>query len=486
MYGSWSTYTVPLQLNNTTGAPYTTYALANLSSTTLTPIVVLSDGNGNTYMPKATNFIDVYSGGSPFTMTQELVQRGVEVQDDEFRIAVSCATRSDCYTVMQYIRSALTSQSFGMPAVLRIKRPSDADYTEWFVQSANIQEDNTHLGRDIKSPLPTLYMKIKITRSPYGSNSRVSYFQDKTNFSNQTKFTLYNGEGDFFNLGDLINTDLEFILPTASSSLGPVSLNIITDDTFYNTGGYPTVLSTGTLAAGATATINTYTYNIQDIDTLDTPLSVIVVADVQSNEVEMRASIQGYNTPYVRTIGTQLSSSGTMRVFQLPPIDISGIYSGMPNYDNSFQVPITISIRNVNRGSTRTYTIYQVTMFRTMGVVQMFPTNVSSITYAATPSVQYRLVSFYDNLNLPAQPLPSLKGTISSSVNANFAYDNRFQYLQGMEVRGTPLRIKKNNSIIYGYIIFMGSSGQIITNAPDLPTANMEYKFSHLYQSVGS
>jgi hypothetical protein len=487
MYGSWSKYYAPLHINNTNGNPYignsSTLDVTNLFNSTTTHISVLADGNGNTYMPKATNFIDVYSGGSPFTLTQELVQRGAEVQDDDLRIVIGGKTREVVYDVLRYLRLALTSQAYGMPAVIGIKRPSDADYTEWFVMSANIQEDPTTFGRDVKSLQPSLYLKMKLTRSPYGADPAVSYTSDVTLIFNQTRFTVYDNIGTLFNLGDLVNVDFNFQLPTSLSTIGPCIFNFITDDTFYQ----PSVTATGTLAAGATATIGTYNYNVQDLDSIGCPLSIIAVADVQSNEIEMRATIQGYSTPYVRSVGTQLSSTGTKRVFQLPPIDIAGIFAGMPNYDNSFQVPITISIRNVNRGSTRTYTFASVTMFRAMNIVQMFPTVPSALIGSSIQSVQYRVSSFYDNLNLPSQALPSIKGTISTSVNSGgIEFDLRYKYNQAMEVRGTSIRMQKNDSILYGYVVFMNSNCQIETDPVIEPLLNGQFRFAHVYQSVQS
>ena len=488
MYGSWSKYYAPMHINNTNGNPYTgntnTLDVTNLFSSTTTHISVLSDGNGNTYMPRATNFIDVYSGGSPFTLTQELVQRGAEVQDDELRIVVSGKTRAVCYEVIKYLRLALTSQSYGMPAVISIKRPSDTTFTEWFVHSANIQEDNTTFGRDVKSPLPSLYLRLKITRSPYGSDPAVSYASVITNIFNQSRFTVYDNSGTLFNLGDMVNIDFNFQLPVATSTIGPCIFNFITDDTFLQ----QSISASGTLAAGATATIGTYNYNVQDIDSIGCPLSIIVVGDVQSNEVEIRATIQGFSTPYVRSVGTQISSSGTRRVFQLPPIDIQGIFAGMPNYDNSYQIPITITARNINRGSTRTYTFTSVTMFRSMNVVQMFPTVTGSLIGSSTPAVQYRVASFYDNLNLPSQPLPSIKGVISTSVNYYFGtgIDLRYKYNQAMEVRGTPIRMQKNDSILYGYVVFMNANCEIDNNPVTEPFLYGQFRFAHLYQSVGS
>lgn len=496
MYGSWSKYYAPMHINNTNGNPYvgnsSTLDVTNLFTSTTTHISVLSDGNGNTFMPRATNFIDVYSGGSPFTLTQELVQRGAEVQDDEFRIAISGKTREVCYETLKYLRLALTSQSYGMPAVIGIKRPSDTTFTEWFVQSANIQEDNTTFGRDVKSPLPTLYIKVKITRSPYGSDPTVSYVTQPMAIMNESRFTVYDQKFTYFNLGDLVNFDFMFNLTQVTSTLGPCIFNFITDDTFFQQGTYPDTIVSGTLVAGGTASLGTYNYNVTDLDSINCPLSIVVVADVQSNEVEIRANIQGFSTPYVRSIGTQISSTGTQRVFQLPPIDIAGIFAGMPNYDNSYQIPITLTARNINRGSTRTYGITSITMFRTMNVIQMYPTITGAITYSTTPSVQYRIASFYDNLNLPSQPLPSLKGIIASSVN-NFGLltngellDLRFKYLQAMEARGTSIRTQKNDSVLYGYVVFMGSSCQIIRDIADVPFLFGQFRFSHLYQSVGS
>lgn len=488
MYGSWGKYYAPLHMNNTSGVPpvgNTQYlTVENLFSPTTTHISVLSDGNGVSFVPKSTNFIDVYSGGSPFTLTQELVQRGVEVQDDEFRIVIVGKTIDVCYETLRYIRLALSSQSYDTPAVLSIKRPTDTSYTEWFVYSSNIQEDPTYFGRDIKSPLPSLYLKIKLTRSPYASDQVASIVTSNITVLNQTVYEIGDFKDSLFCLGNLINADFNYSLPNPTSTLGPVLFNVITDDTFFK----QTVTTSGTLAAGASATIGTYNYSIQDIDGIGCPLTTIVVADVQSNEIEMRASIQGYTTPYVRSIGTQINASaGTSRVFLLPPIDISGIFAGMPNYDNSFQIPITISIRNINRGATRTYAFKTVTMFRSMNTVQMIPT-LTTLLGSSTPSVQYRIVSFYDNLNLPAQPLPSIKGIIATSVNTNFVYDYkyaemRYQFSMAMEVRGTQMSIKKSYSKLYGYSVVMGSNCQIQDSANDA-NCYAQFRFSQLYQSV--
>lgn len=483
MYGSWGKYYAPIHLNNTNGNPVAGVTnwldVTQLFNSTTTYISVLSDNSGSTYIPKSTNFIDVYSGGSPFTMTQELVQRGAEVQDDELRIVIVGKTRNVCYEIVKYLRLALTSQDYGFPAVLQIKRPSDTTYTEWFVQSANIQEEPTHFGRDIKLPVPSLFLKIKLTRSPYGADTSASYVLSPITIPQQSRFTIDNQKGQLFNVGDLINADFNFNLGLASG-YGPLLFNLISDDTYSQ----QVVSVSGTLAAGATATVGTYTYAVQDIDSIGAPLSIIVVADVQSNEVEMRATIQGYSTPYIRAVGTQLSPTISIgRVFQLPSIDIASIFAGMPNYDNSYELPITISVRNINRGATRTYTVSMITMFRAMNIVQMFPTTLGFSDLSA----QYRIVSFYDNLYLPAQPLPTIKGIISTSSNfsgSNSQIELRYKYKQAMEVRGTLMRIQKNDSIIYGYVVMLNGNCQIDNFS--LPTLTAQFRFSHLYQSVGS
>ena len=72
MFADWNIYYKPLHLNNTTGIGI---AGGNIADASTTPFVVLAEAAGDSYTPKTTNYMDVYSGGSPFTFTQELVQR---------------------------------------------------------------------------------------------------------------------------------------------------------------------------------------------------------------------------------------------------------------------------------------------------------------------------------------------------------------------------------------------------------------------------
>ena len=487
MSSLWGTYYQPLHLNNTLGMwnPGGDY-----TDSTTTPIMVLTDAQGSGYTPMTTQFIDVYSGSSPFTLTQELVQRGAEVQEEEMQLAVCGNTMTEVLAIVGVIRQALSNQEYTGNSVLSIKKIGQSDWTEWFVQSAIIQESPNFLGRDLQRNIPTIYLNIKLTRSPYGANSFLSGYTNYGNVFRNTPSSFY-GDGVFnivdisanqFLIGALMNVDIIYNFDGCFSNplvrFGPSTLSIITDDTYISS----TFSSSGTLGAGASTDILYFTYTVLDIQS-DAPLNVAVIGFVDTNEIEMRVSLQGYSTPFVRSVGTHINTSnGLERLFIMPPLQIQNVVSGYSNYNTSMKLPLIITIRNINRGANRSYAFGKVFAYRAHNVTQIFPTTVyssiTSITY-----FQYRIASFYDQTNLPAQPLPTMKGMVSTS---QIEIANTFNFRESAEIRGSLLQIKQTSGIMKGIIFNMNGACSYITPnfANDAPGIMLRFKFGALYQTI--
>lgn len=456
MFSSWGTYYKPIHLNNITGQGVIG---GDLAFPDTTPVVVLAEADGNGYTPMSTQFIDVYSGGSPFTLTQELVQRGAEVQEDNIKIAIVGSSMNACADVAAKLRRALSMQEYAGFQVLKIKRKGQTQYSEWFVQSAIIQEASTYLGRDsMFTGHPTLYLNMKITRSPYASapSTVYTYTQDYPNVlpSSYHVWDVVDIDDNPELIGSMINIDVNFDYSVGGVTFGPAALSFPIDDTIIESA----ISESGTLSAGGTATFTgTYSYQITDTSNIRSPLLIMLVGDVQSNEVEVRVNIQGYSTPYVRSVGTQINSNnGTARLFQLPPINIANIFSGFPDYNTIFTIPISFTIRNINRGATRTYDFTNIWMFRSDNVVQLFPStdwSASSVDYYT-----YRLASYYDSTDNPAQPLPSMKAGVFTSANSIVYSNNQYTYQEASEIRGTSLRVKNTNGMLRGFLIAMESN----------------------------
>lgn len=487
MSALWGNYYQPLHLNNTSGMLNPGGDYTNPETT---PIMVTTDAQGSGYTPMTTQFIDVYSGGSPFTLTQELVQRGAEVQEEEIQLAVCGNSMAEVLAVVRIIRQALSNQEYIGMQVLSVKKYGQSDYTEWFVQSAIIQETSTFLGRDLQRNIPTIYLNIKITRSPYGANSSFSGYTNYGSFLRNTPSSFY-GDGTFdiinisdnqFLIGALMNVDVVYNFDNCYGNsfvrFGPSVLSIITDDTYI----FSTVSPSGTLAAGASATVLNFTYTVLDVQS-DAPLIVAIVAFADFNEIEMRVSIQGYSTPFVRSVGTQIdNSNGLERLFVMPPLHIQDIFSGYTNYNTAVKIPISITIRNINRGSSRDYSFYKLFAYRAHNVVQMFPTTVWT-SRTDKLYIQYRIASFYDQINTPAQPLPVIKGMVSTS---NAATANLFNFEESVELRGSTLQIKQTSGIMKGIIFNMNGACSYITPeyGNDAPGLFLRFKFGALYQTI--
>ena len=474
MFITWGTYFKPLHLNNTSGMGVIS---GDLSSATTTPIVITAEADGRTYTPTATQVIDVYSGGAPFTLTQELVQRGAEVQEDTIEVAIIGSSPNNCMEIVQSIRTALAYQEYTGPQILKIKHAQQSTYTEWLVHSANIQEKPETFGRDLKNyKNPVVYLQIKITRSPYGSDSSYASSSSIQNFTFQdAPVQIINPSTSL--LGSMVNVDVNFYLSTTTYKFGPVALAITSNDTFSTT----TTTTSGTITAGNTYTYaSPLTYNVRDNSNIVTPLQIaVVMTSVQSNEIEMRASIKGYNTPYVRSVGTQINSSnGVNRLYMLPPIDINNLFSGYPDYYIGFNLPIQIQLRNINRGSSRTFQFAKIFMYRSNQIIELFPT--SDWTSRTEANISYNLISFYNQVEFPAQPLPYLKGFISTSNTTE-----RYTFSEGCEIRGTNLRVADQSGALNCIAYFMNSTCSYLTYDPfDYPLVDVNFKFAPIYQSI--
>lgn len=479
MFSSWGTYYKPIHLNNTTGHGVVGGDLAYPDTT---PIVSLAEADGSGYTPLSTQFIDVYSGGAPFTLTQELVQRGAEVQEDNINIAIVGSTMNACVEVAAKLRRALSMQEYAGFQILKIKRKGQTQYSEWFVQSAIIQEAPTYLGRDsLFTGYPTLYLNVKITRSPYASGSSTSQFDYHSPFVPRHKWGIIDIDTYPELIGSMVNFDLNLAYPHGDgTTFGPVAVSFPVDDTITES----TISESGTLAAGGTASFSgTYSYQITDTTNIRSPLSILLVGDVQSNEVEVRVNIQGYSTPYVRAVGTQVNSSnGTARVFQLPPINIANIFSGFPDYNTVFRIPLTFTLRNLNRGSTRTYSFTKMWMFRSDNNIQLFPA--TDWTSKTTGNFAYRVASYYDSVDNPAQPLPSMKAGVFQMQT--FALDRgSYTYSEAAEIRGTTIRVKNMNGNFNGFLVIMKADCSFVPMS-NISGATWTFttRFSALYQSI--
>jgi hypothetical protein len=474
MFITWGTYFKPLHLNNTSGMGI---ANGNISSATTTPIVVTAEADGRTYTPTATQLIDVYSGGAPFTLTQELVQRGAEIQEDTIEIAVIGSSPNNCMQIVQTIRNALAYQEYTGPQILRIKHSQQTTYTEWLIHSATIQEKPETLGRDLKNyKNPIVYLQLKITRSPYGSDSSYKSSASIASFEYQdVPQQIINPSTSL--LGSMVNVDVNFYIGSSTYKFGPTAISIVSNDTYSTT--YST--TSGSIAAGATYTYSsTLSYNLRDNSNILTPLQIVIVmTSVQSNEIEMRASIKGYNTPYVRSVGTQINSSnGTNRLFVLPPIDVNNLFNGYPDYYIGFNLPIQIQLRNINRGAARTFQFAKISMYRSNQIIELFPT--SDWTSRTEKNISYNLISFYNQIEFPAQPLPYLKGFISTSNTTE-----RYTFSEACEIRGTNLRVTEQSGALSFIAYFMDSTcSYYFYNVVDHPSIQVNFKFAPIYQSI--
>ena len=474
MFITWGTYFKPLHLNNTSGMGIVS---GSVSSATTTPIVVTSEVDGRTYTPTATQLIDVYSGGAPFTLTQELVQRGAEIQEDTIEVAVIGSSPNNCMEIVQTIRNALTYQEYTGPQILRIKHAQQTTYTEWLIHSALVQEKPETFGRDLKNyKNPIVYLQLKLTRSPYGSDS--SYTSSaviQTLAFQDAPVSIVNPSTSL--LGSLVNVDINFYLSATTYKFGPVALAITSNDTFSATN----TTTSGTITAGNTYTYATpLTYNVRDNSNVTAPLQIaVVMSNVQSNEIEMRASIKGYNTPYVRSVGTQINSSNaTNRLFILPPIDIDNLFSGYADYYINFNLPVQIQLRNINRGASRTFTFSKIFMYRSNQIVELFPT--SDWTSRTEDNVSYNLISFYDQVEFPAQPLPYLKGFITTTN-----IGERYTFNEACEIRGTNIRISDQTGVLNCVMYVMDSTCSYYPySVLDYPLIEAEFKFASIYQSI--
>lgn len=487
MSALWGSYYVPLHLNNTSGVLNPGGDYANPSTT---PILVLTDAQGSGYTPMTTQFIDVYSGGSPFTLTQELVQRGAEVQEEEIQIAVCGNTISEVLAIVGVIRRALSNQEYTGPKILSVKKSGQSDYTEWLVQSAIIQENPTFLGRDLQRNVPTIYLNIKLTRSPYGANSSFSgyanigsyYRNTLSSFYGNGLFDIVNVSNNEFLIGSMMNVDILYNYDGCYANplirFGPSVLSIVTDDTYYSSN----ISVSGTLGAGAGSIIAAFSYSVLDMQS-DAPLIVALVGFADTNEIEMRARIQGYSTPFVRSVGTQINTNnGLSRLFMMPPIQIQDIFSGYSNYNTAFAISITIEIRNINRGASRSFNFSNAFMYRSHNVLQMFPTTVWSSRTDKT-YIQYRIASFYDQTDMPAMPLPTAKTMVGTSNNP---IAETLTFEESVELRGTRLQVHQTTGVMKGLIFNLnGACSYLIpTYESDAPGLFLRFKFGALYQTI--
>lgn len=488
MFTDWNIYYQPLHLNNVTGESIPNGDYGNPDTT---PFIMLAEANGGTYIPKSTNYMDVYSGGSPFTFTQELVQRGAEVQVDTFRIAIVGTTFAQCKERMQLIRTALNNQHMFGPQILSIRLSHQTTYTEWFVHGAIIQEEETMLGRDIiDQSNPVLYASVNITRSPYGADrnaqyEHIVYVQENGKLITSSTYNVLNYNelyGAYVNL--YFNIDFLGNLSVPSpSTFGPIMFASVINDTFVEND----TSQSGTLTAGGSASLTAIDYQIQEV-TNNYPLQTFVVADVEDNLVEMRLDINGYKTAYVRAIGSHIdSTNGTERLFVLPTIDISTLFDGAKEYAVYYTLPITIELRNLNRGGTTTYDVKHVRICRVDNMVQTYPT--SEWTLLNTPDfMKVNVYSFYDTVEYPAQPMPVMKAHATSYQKYYtpgedaFQFVNNEQYEETLELRGTFVRMKQ----LYGgircvvYQLGYDCSANLTVTPLSLQSITIKYAPAHL------
>lgn len=485
MFADWNIYYKPLHLNNTTGVGI---AGGDIAGASTTPFVVLAEADGNSYTPKTTNYMDVYSGGSPFTFTQELVQRGAEVQEDSIRIAIIGTTPQDCADKLQQLRTALTNQHLFGPQILSIKKLGQSQYTEWLIHGAVVQEETTYLGRDIQdNGYPSLFVTITITRSPYGSDSFPLYTYTQ-NYPINAQFQSIPNTNVLDNphlYGSFVNFYINLYNPAqiyAPATLGSTVIATTIEDTKI----VDTTAVSGSLAYNTQVVAKTVSYPITDTSNGNYPIQVFVIATVQSNDIEMRLNVGGYSTPYTRSIGTQLKPttvSSTRRLFVLPAININNLFSGARDYGVFYNVDLSIELRHaVNIVANRTYTIHEVYVCRIDNIIQVFPTTVWNTKYydRATMSVN----SFYDQLNYPAQSLPFIKGQFTQYNNITTTYNNFSVFEETLEIRGTNMIVKKQYGD-FSYIVFTtGYNG----DSPDYNTQsaleNVVVRFAPSYLSI--
>jgi hypothetical protein len=484
MFADWNIYYKPLHLNNTTG---TGSAGGDISSAIDTPFVVLSEADGNSYTPKTTNYMDVYSGGSPFTFTQELVQRGAEVQEDTIRIAIIGNTNEECVQQLQLLRTALTNQHLFGPQILSIKRASQETYTEWLIHGAVIQEENTYLGRDINNAgYPMLFVTITLTRSPYGSDdfsfysSLVSYTTNGS-FGEDTEFNVLDNPelyGAYANFYITINYNNDLMSPP--NTFGPVVLATVIEDTKIIDN---TVVS-GTLTAAQLATVDTVNYAIQNTTNGAYPIQMFVIADVQDNDIEMRLLMNGYATPFVRAVGTQLNSTnGVQRLFVLPSININSIFSGAKDYSIFYNVNIAIQMRNINVSSSRTYSIKRVTMCRTDNICQIFPTTNWSAKSISLANIN--VYSFYDQIEYPAQSLPSIKAHLTQYNSYLDPLGSLRYYLNNyisevLDIRGVNFRLKNQYGNVQFILYALEYNGTVPIGLTGISSVRINYSPAYL------
>lgn len=485
MFADWNVYYKPLHLNNITGIGTAGGDIADASTT---PFVVLAEANGDSYTPKTTNYMDVYSGGSPFTFTQELVQRGAEVQEDSIRIAIIGNTPQDCVDKLQLLRNALTNQHLFGPQILSIKRAGQTKYSEWLIHGAVVQEETTYLGRDIQdNGYPVLYVTITITRSPYGSDEFPLYVSEQSYTQNGVyAYATYDVlnyrelNGSFVNF--YLNINYSNMLGRPPSTFGPIVLGTLIEDT--KDIQFPVLA--GTLAGGQqSVTVGSFNYAIKDTSNGNYPIQVIIIADVQSNEIEMRLLVNGYTTPYVRAVGTQLNSTnGTQRLFVLPPISVNTIFAGAKDYSIYYNVKIDVQLKNINRSSSRTYSLRRVTMCRTDNLVQIFPTTDWSARSISLANVN--IYSMYDQIKYPSQSLPSIKAHLTTynqyigPLEAPYFLNNTFQ--ESLDVRGVNIRMKQPYGPLQYIIYLMEYNG----TAPigNIAMSSVVIKYAPAYLSI--
>jgi hypothetical protein len=494
MYFNWGNYTIPLHLNNTTGFPVIN---GNYANATTTPFVVLSEANGNSYMPNSTMFMDVYSGGSPYTLTQELVQRGAEIQEDTLRIAVSASTFELAAQLVDTLRHALTEQEATGPQILKIKRQNQTTYTEWLIMGAKIQEDQSYFARDaIDTAYPTIYLAIKLARSPYGSEGKpyITANVDLRGVYNTNLFDLGNILIPNYPMlyNSFINLDFQYDFLNATvgvgpATFGPLVFSLVDDDTYYT----DTTTTTSVLAAGAAATLSTHTYTIRNVSDLTAPVCISAVLTNDSNYIEMRATINGYSTPYVRSIGTHINAtSPTSRLYILPTIDVAKIFAGVPDYDMTTSIPISLQIRNINRTTVCNYTSEGVNIWRSNNVMQLYPT--SNWSARTDNFVYYRVFSFYDQLEFPAQPLPNVKSIITTSektrlLDINTLNNISMSFEEASEIRGTQIRVTQKSGNLRMVVFACAYDGSL--SFPAYPAGDsalnwIRVSFAPIYQNI--
>ena len=450
---NWNAYYSSIQLNNIAGATYTNGSMSNAYTT---PFSIISSGDGSSWVPQTTQFIDVYSGGAPFTYTQELVQRGAEVQDEEIQLLVVGSSPSDVANKINTLRQALTMTDITGPVILSIRRSGQTTYTDFLVHSAMVQENPTYYGRDIKlsgNAPSRAFISLKVTRSPYGV--------DQVPYMRATNIALANGVNlamsvnlnVFSNLvGGLVNLKID---NTSSGGVGQIG-SFITGFSLPDTWSATAPTFTGTLAAGGTASQGR-SITIQDIQCLD-PLQVAVVMDCQNNDIEARLEIGDYVTSYVRSIGSDVNPTFTAgRVFLMPPIDVHSLFSGLQDYGTKYTLTYRIRIRNINRGATRTYTMTRVFSWRGSALLLQPTVDWTARTEVYTA---YQYFAFADQVDFTCQPLPIPK--------AFMGYQNdpvdKITYDSAAKIKGSILKITQRSGAITMPLIATTTTSQYKSN----------------------